>query len=88
MSFNLPFDLEHWFISVFAGNSDLFVMIAIFAILFMAAWFRMPMVVGMASLFLFFMLFAYIGVTEIYLIFGLIILAFIAYPIIKDIIGG
>ena len=42
MSFVLPFNLEHWFLVVFAGNVDIFFAVALLAIAAMAAYFRMP----------------------------------------------
>lgn len=45
MALYLPFDLEHWFINVFAGNIAVFMVLAFIVIAFMAAYFRMPNVI-------------------------------------------
>lgn len=42
MTFNLPFDLQHWFVNVFAGNANVFIVIAFIVIAMLAGMFRMP----------------------------------------------
>ena len=45
MTLHLPFELEYWFINVFAGNITVFMVIAFVVIAFMAAYFRMPNII-------------------------------------------
>lgn len=42
MTFNLPLDLEYWFVTVLAGNPAIFLAIAFIVIAVLAAYFRMP----------------------------------------------
>lgn len=38
-----PFNVEHWFINVFSGNTDIFLMVSLLAITSLCAMFRMQM---------------------------------------------
>jgi len=49
MAFNLPFDLEYWFITVFAGSTGIFLAIMFFAIAAILTFFRAPSSIMLAS---------------------------------------
>ena len=42
MSFNVPFDLEYWFVTIFAGSPEIFIALALIVIAALAAYFKMP----------------------------------------------
>lgn len=82
MTFNLPLDLQYWFISVFAGNIALFVIIAIIALLFLAGMFRMPLITTLGGLVLFFLMMSSSAGTEGFVIFSVLIFVLIGIPVI------
>ena len=74
--FIMPFDLETWFVQVFAGDIIFFVIIAGLVILSLGAYFRMKMMVVGAALLLFLTLFKGL-VGNMLFVLGFVICAFI-----------
>lgn len=82
MVFHLPLDLQYWFVSVFAGSIDLFVILAILGIFMLGAIFRMPYLVILSGIFLFALMISTAG-TEMFVIFCIILLGIVGYPLIR-----
>ena len=73
MTLESPLALDYWLITVFSGTAEIFTLVAMIAIVFMSAKFRLPMIVMISfmALFSIFMSTVY-GVQSILLIIILI----------------
>jgi len=73
MSIKMPFNLEHWFMNVFAGSTEAFLAISFLVIAAMAAAFRMPNIITGLSFLLFLTIAGYIAGE--WLVVGIIIVS-------------
>lgn len=84
MAIHLPFDFEY-FIPLFAGNTTIFVALAILGILGLAAYLRMTNLIAIIGVAIFGILLVTYGITENIFILIVIILVIIIVPVIMRI---
>ncbi len=83
MAFIQPLELQTWIISIFAGNADIFLAIALIFIIGMSAFFRMRTLTLVFMVGLFFMMFSEWINVEIYFLLIAISSVLIGYWISK-----